>query len=298
MGDCLFASSVARKLKEANMFDVVDFVVGLRQSEELLNLNPYIDNVIRTSFPDIAPLFDVVVVGYDEEIQLSPTVKYIPPPAQFQIECKVPDHMVDTKFEVWTDPEIDEGVAQKYPNDYIAVMNIDAWKEKAFRFTEADYIRGEDVPYLGYGGHLRNISSIVTDLAIQDFTLVEVGLDTATKTMDASPTINKHRSLLWDASVIKRAKFFIGAEGGLANIAAGVHTTTVLTGEFVAQLYGYNGVVRKINDPHLGPRFYWPEDGHVDLCPYLTDQQVVQEMTAIFNKKKTAEDYTYDWTTP
>ena len=120
MGDCLFASSVARKLKEADMFDVVDFAVGLRQAEELLNLNPYIDNVIRTAHTDIAPLHNITVGGYDEEIQLHPTVKYMPPPTQFQIECKVPEHMVDAKFEVWTDPEIDKKVAQEHPNDYIA----------------------------------------------------------------------------------------------------------------------------------------------------------------------------------
>ena len=76
MGDCLFASSVARKLKEANMFDVVDFVVGLRQAEELLRLNPYIDNVFRTGHSEIAPLHNITMGGYDKEIQLRPTVMF------------------------------------------------------------------------------------------------------------------------------------------------------------------------------------------------------------------------------
>ena len=83
------------------------------------------------------------------------------------------------------------------------------------------------------------------------------------------------------ASIIKACDYMIGAESGLINLAAGVGTKTIITGDFVHQLYGYNGVLKKIQEPKLGPEFYFPNAGHVSLDPYLTDDEVITQMREI-----------------
>ena len=64
----------------------------------------------------------------------------------------------------------------------------------------------------------------------------------------------------------------------MINLAAGVGTKTIITGDFVHQLYGPNGVIKKIKNPKLGPEFYFPNSGHVSLDPYLLDEEVIEQM--------------------
>ena len=172
-------------------------------------------------------------------------------------------------------------------------MEPNTWRAKAFAFTEDEYNRAVDVPYKGYGGRLRDIQSILTALG-RDFQLVTVGL-TATSMQVANTVAPPERSLRYDASVLKYAQFFIGAEGGLANVAAGVGCRTVLTSDFVHQLYGPKGCLKRIPEPKLGPRYYFPDEGHIDLNPYLTDTEVLAEYQAVLSGKKTAADYHYEW---
>jgi hypothetical protein len=72
----------------------------------------------------------------------------------------------------------------------------------------------------------------------------------------------------------------VGGESGLINLAAGVGTKTIITGDYVHQLYGWNGVIRKLKEPKLGPEFYFG-NGHVSLNPYLTDEEVVEQIINI-----------------
>jgi len=80
------------------------------------------------------------------------------------------------------------------------------------------------------------------------------------------------------ASLIKACDWFIGAEGGLANLAAGVGTKTIITGDYVHQLYGWNGVIERNQEPKLGPKYYFGEEDHITLDPYLTDEQVIEHI--------------------
>ena len=77
---------------------------------------------------------------------------------------------------------------------------------------------------------------------------------------------------------MKKCDAFIGSESGMCNMASGVGTKTIITGDFVHQLYGYNGSVRKIENPKLGPIHYFKNKGHVELDPYLNDDEVVAEI--------------------
>ncbi len=293
MGDSLFAASAARRLKEEGQFEVVDLVTGFQQIKDLLHNDPWIDNVVALSAPTTTPLFGRNAgSNYDAEFQTTATLLTITPPMQAQINCGVREP--DNKFELVPSEDLCALVKKKYPEPYIAYMNVGSWMEKAFDFTRPEYIEGRDVPYLGYGGQLRDIPNILDELRDAHFNLVEVGLKKKFSSLDCGHK-SSHRTISYDAAVIAGADYFIGAEGGLANIAAAVHTPTVLTADYVHQLYGWNGVMKQIENPQLGPRFYWPEDGHVDLSPYLTDEQVIREMIGIFNGHNKAADYEYDW---
>ena len=305
MGDALFAASAARKLKEEDQFDIVDLATGLKQVEDLLACDEYVDNIIRVVDPTIIPLHGVNIDGYDAQFELTETNKLLPPPMQAQMECGVRNP--DTKFEITVDPEVVDAAKVVHPEPYIAFMEMGSWCEKAFLFTEEQYAEGVDVPYLGYGGRLRDIYGILERLQGEGIKRVSVGLKAGLKSLQATKDLEprNHKegdaygcfhSILWDAAIIQNADYFIGAEGGLANIAAGVHTKTVLTSDFVHQLFGWNGVIKKIVNPKLGPRSYWPEDGHIDLNPYLTNEAVATEMLAVFKGEKTAEDFDYSWT--
>ena len=83
--------------------------------------------------------------------------------------------------------------------------------------------------------------------------------------------------------MIKACDWFIGAEGGLANLASGVGTKTIITGDYVHQLYGWNGVIENNQEPKLGPKYYFPE-GHYTLDPYLTDEEVIKTIKDIIWK--------------
>ena len=305
MGDALFACSAARKLKEEGQFDVVDLATGLKQVEELLAHHEWLDNIIRVEEPTITPLFGYKVPGYDAQFELTETNKTMAPPMQAQLECGVREP--DTKFEISLDPDVVEEVKNNHPEPYIAVMNTSSWKEKAFQFTMMEYHKGVDVPYLGYGGRLRDILGILHQLQNEGIKLVEVGLKSGVKSLEAtrhtlecqaSGMTDCNRGMVWDAAVIQNAKYFIGAEGGLANVAAAVHTPTILTSDFVHQLYGWNGVLKKIVNPQLGPRFYWPEDGHIDLSPYWDDRRIATAIIDVFSGDKTSKDFKYAWTRP
>jgi hypothetical protein len=281
LGDHLFASSIAKKLIEEQQFDTVDYVVGFPQVIPLLNLNPYISNVFFDG--NITPFPVTNRTGYAKVIQLGPLSFVEPPCVEFQKVAGVRTPSPD--FTVYTDPVIDEHIRCEFENTtelpVVAIMGN--WEPKTFRFTKEQYERGIDVPNKGYGGSWRNTAFII-DRIKERFPNIEVGAPsnvTQFQTATALPTTT--RSLLEEASILKHCDFFIGAEGGLANLAAGVGCKTILTSDFVHQLYGWNGVIRKIPEPKLGPRYYFT-DGHIDLDPYLTDEEVVQEIITIITR--------------
>ena len=301
LGDTIFATSVARKLKEEKQYDAVDMIIGVPQAEGLVKMNPWIDVVWTTVGMQVAPLAAELMGsdgrfasfasqrGYQRAIQLQPTTKLVPPPYQFQQECNV--YNPDTHYEVFTSPVVDEKVLKEYEQPYVAVMHPNSWTEKAFLFTQEQYDAAVNIPYKGYGGALRNIQMIVDELA-KFHRLVYVG----GSSNQSSQYANSPMTLMRDASIIKHAQFFIGAEGGLANVAAGVGTKTALTSDYVHQLYGYKGCIQPFPEPKLGPRYYFPEAGHIDLNPYLTDAEVLSEYMHILCGEKHAENYSYDWT--
>lgn len=274
IGDNIFASSVAKKLKEKHGNDcLVDFQLSILAPFELLSNNPYIDNVYFIECDESE---------YNTIYQLQPINREKTPIEQFQLQCDIKD--VDTQYEVYTNKSNDRLIAdafKQYRKDGNTLVAVQInWEEKSFLFTEEEYKKGIDVPPLGYGGKRRNINQIAEMLNKEDgILLIPVGKPNGFDQKTAEITAVSELTLT--TSVIKNCDYFIGSEGGLSNIAAGVGTKTIITGDFVHQLYGWNGVMEKNDEPKLGPKFYFPEFGHVTLNPYLSDEEVVNSILEI-----------------
>jgi hypothetical protein len=268
IGDNLFATSVAKKLKyKYDGLCEVDMLLSVAQPFELISNDPHIDNVYL-EMPD---------KQYDIIFQLQPLSKNPTPCEQLQTQCRIENPT--TEYKIYTNPYLDEYVKHCFKNkgERKLVAYLSNWEERSFLFTEEEYKRGIDVPNLGYGGKRRNISYIISELEKnKDLILIEVGKPNGTNQLETDIFTVSEYSLT--ASIIKNCDYFIGGEGGLCNLAAGVGTKTIITGDFTHQLYGWNGVIEKNEEPKLGPKFYFPEFGHVTLNPYISDDEVIDEL--------------------
>lgn len=269
IGDNLFATSIAKKLKykHDNLCEV-DILLSVIQPFELISNDPHIDNVY----------LEMPNKEYDEIFQLYPINRQSTPCEQFQIQCGIKNP--SPEFEIYTNPTLDKYVEYCFKNkgNKKLVAWLSNWEERSFLFTEEEYKRGIDVPNLGYGGKHRDISYIVNELEKNnDIILIEVGKPNGTNQLNTDISTVSEYSLT--ASILKNCDYFIGAEGGLANLASSVGTKTILTSDFVHQLYGWNGVIEKCQDPKLGPTYYF--EGHINLDPYLTDKQLIKQINNI-----------------
>jgi hypothetical protein len=273
IGDILFASSVAKQLHlQTTSRDelVIDYLIHLYQPYELLSNNPYIDNV---------HLFDCDRSIYDTVYNLHEIDFNIQPPKYYQMQCGVKNPT--TEFEVYTNKSFDAAAAKTLQpikdRGLKVVAYLNNWEERSFIFTQEQYKEGTDVPGLGYGGSHRNVNWIVEELSKQaGIILIPVGMPPGYNVREAD--FNNVSEYSMQASFLKNCDYFIGAEGGLCNLAAGVGTKTIITGDFIHQLYGWNGVIKKIQEPKLGPKHYFTDVAHLELNPYLTDKEVVEQI--------------------
>ena len=278
-GDHLFANSVAEHLRNEDQYDMVDYVIGFPQVAPFFQRNPFVNKVILTTLGPSPAVPNTQ--GYDKVFVLNPINREIPPAVEFQLACGVRNP--SPQFYVNTNPDIDDIVFQEFASireqtslPILGLMNN--WKPKTFLFTKEQYTAGIDVPNLGYGGSHRNTDDILFKLK-ERYPHVMVGTPAGVTQFD---TQNPNESLDLTASILKQCDYFIGAEGGLANIAYAVGTKTILTSDFVHQLYGPNGVLQKLSEPKLGPRHYGDvPNRHIDLDPYLTDEEVVNTLHSI-----------------
>lgn len=283
-GDILFASSLAEKL--AREYSRVDYLIGYPQVQQLLINNPYISNVLVSQHIGPQPTLPPNLLAKYSRIIPLPVLSFrVPPALEYQIYAEIkdptPDYTVYTLAEY--DDKVQELIKELQAEDKKVVAVMANWKPKTYLFTPEQYAAGIDVPNLGYGGSHRDVESILAELQ-KEYVLLEVGIVDRSQAQTASLPDSHPKSLLFEASVLKYCDAFIGTEGGLCNLAAGVGTRTIITGDFVHQLYGWNGVLKKIAEPKLGPVYYFPNKGHIALDPYLTDQEVALEIKRVLNE--------------
>ncbi len=272
IGDTLFSTSVARQIKRDRRDCLIDYKIPVYQPYELLELDININRVFL-------PNEDVDESMYNEVYTLPPCTQEDPPTIQYQKHCglknldpsyqiQVPKSAIDSVFDMM----------KPYKNQGKKIVAWQGnWEEKSFGYTEEEYKRGIDVPNLGYGGKRRDINFLVSELS-KRYLLIKVGFDPGVT--QSSIGLLTTGLYTHTAAIISQCDFMVGGESGLINLAAGVGTKTIITGDYVHQLYGYNGVIRKLKEPKLGPEFYF-ENGHVSLNPYLTDEEVVEQIINI-----------------
>lgn len=275
-GDHLFANSIAEQLINESQFDVIDYVIGFPQVLPFFERNPYIRKVSITSIGP-SPRVPENLDTYSKVFHLGPINRKVPPAVEVQSLCGV--NNPTPRFYVHTNPELDKLVLDTYGEKTGIVIGImNGWKERSFLYTLEQYIRGVDVPNLGYGGAHRDTEYITNELE-QRYSSIRVG---PTGKVNQFSLDYEGPSLDLTASILKYCDVFVGAESGLANLAYAVGTRTIITGDFVHQLYGPNGVLQKLNEPKLGPIYYGDvEDRHITLDPYLSDKQVVEHIIKI-----------------
>lgn len=273
IGDIIFASSAAKLLKEK--YEKVLYRIRFWEPYELLQLNPFIDGVFvsESIFGNSNPLMDTFICGEVDQ--------NIPVTIQFQRICGIEQPILE--YQVYTN-KIYDGIAENYvaqlkSQTHKKIVAYQAnWNERTFGFTKEEYERGIDIPPLGYGGRRRATGRVLAELA-NKYTLVEVGLPNGAPNGNMGVFCTPTYSMT--ASLIKNCDWMIGGEGGLTNLAAGVGTKTIITGDFIHQLYGPNGCIKKIQEPKMGPKTYFPNVGHITLDPFLTDDEVVNKITEI-----------------
>jgi len=280
-GDIAYASSIAKKLKQEGQYDKVDYLIGFQQMQRLLQNNPYIDNVYISQHPSPQPISNELdYTNYDKVVRLQQLSFELAPSYEFQQYAGVCNP--DTEFELFTEHDYDaiakQFLEQSFSNGKKTIALMEGWEPKTYIFTRKQYEAGIDVPNLGYGGAHRNTSYIIQELQ-KHFNIVPVGMPVGVSQNQTTAVEDNHtKSILFECSLMKHCDAFVGTEGGLCNLAAGVGTRTIITGDFVHQLYGWNGVLRKLKQPKLGPVHYFQNKGHVELDPYLTDEQVAHEI--------------------
>jgi hypothetical protein len=280
-GDIIFASSLAKKLS----YNQIDYLIGFPQVQRLLQNNPYINKVYTSDYPGPIPVCSNI--NYDEYtrvISLQALNFNVTPCEEFQYFAGIENP--SPEYEVYTQPEFDN-IAQelcsnlKKTHNKPVVAILSNWESKTYKFSQEQYEKGIDVPNLGYGGAHRDINFIIKNLEPY-LTMIPVGMGNLNQVQTLNVSDENIKSLLFEASLIKYCDAFIGTEGGLANLAAGVGTKTILTGDFIHQLYGWNGVLKKIKEPKLGPKYYFG-DKHIVLDPYLTDIEIIKNIKYEFN---------------
>jgi hypothetical protein len=279
IGDTLLASSIAEPMKmerRGGQPFQLNVVSPVEQPLELLKNNIWIDKVWLREYPNDLPKHEYYELGQVNQ--------EIPVTLQFQKACGIKNTRLS--YDIFTN-SIYDNLAKNHlgklrENGKPIVCFQANWKERSFGLTPEEYERAENHP-MGYGKRRRNIDLILS-LLTKHCNLIKVGYPDSTDVNSIGLFSAPIYSMT--ASIIKKSDFFIGAEGGLSNLAGGVGTRCILTWDFVHQVYGPKGSVRQIQNPQMGPATYFPERGHVHLDPFLSDEDVAAKIIEIVEKKQ------------
>ncbi len=262
MGDILFASSVAEQIKK-QLGHNVWLKTNIASPIQYISLNPFIDGIVCKEYQLKEPL----PTEY-EVIDLPTSLHYVDTPmVELQKYCNIPELVNDFKIYNYKHNKIRKGKR---------VIGVAAdWELRSFLFTEEEYKKGIDVPNLGYGGTHRNIQYILSNLKSNDVELKSIGLgpNVQYNFLSVHEQVEQFNKMVSD---LLTCDFFIGAEGGLSNLCYALRIPTLLTSDFVHQLYGWNGVLKKVGNPKLGNIFYENNYIHRQIQPYATDDEVIQ----------------------
>jgi hypothetical protein len=278
IGDILFASSIASKLKEQQSCQV-DYCIGFPQPYNLLKNNPHIDNVFLSTNkgPKVQLPSNVSESSYDEVYELPECRQDIQPTVWFQQHCGIIDP--SSEYHIHTNKILDESVSYELgllnPSKVKVVGFVANWKQLTISYTEQEYVSG--LPNVGdimqhAQSNTRNIDWVLHELS-KDCILIPLGYETGVSqyytALDSTSTYTN------TASVAKVCDIVIGQEGGMTNLAAGVGTKCIVTTDFMHALYGPYGIMKQFSEVKLGPANVLPNNGHIHVSPFATDEELL-----------------------
>ena len=278
IGDILFASSIAKKMHEQYGNCQVDYCIGFPQPYLLLKNNPYISNVFlsKQKGPRVLLPDNVDESVYDLIYELPECKQDIQPTIWYQQHCQITNPTPE--YTIYTNSALDEST--KYELDLLNRTNakvigyVANWETLTAVYTEDEYKAGlNNVNQImsHTNTNRRNISYILNELS--NCILIPLGYDhTVTQyhtSLDSTSTYTN------TASIIKCCDLVIGQEGGMTNLAAGVGTKCIITTDFMHALYGPYGVMKRFNEVKLGPANMFPSGKHINLNPFITDEEIL-----------------------
>ena len=274
IGDILFASSIAKKIKHENPPCEVDFIIDYLQPLELLNNNPYIDNAyFKSSNREYTKTYTINKSSHD--LDLSNSVV-----SQYQQMCEI-KNFSDT-FEIFSNPISDYSIEcsmkelieiDYWKSDIVKICYVMDWDRKSFILNNS-----------GNQPDARNTHSILKPLKEDDnIMLFAIGIES--RESKNFPSINSSNRFSFTASLIKNSHYVIGPEGCLTNLSSALGIKTIITTDYIHYTYGPEGTktnkAKKYVEPFLGPLKYFPNSEHIHLDPYLNDSEVGNEILKI-----------------
>lgn len=279
IGDILFASSIAKKLKEQENC-IVDYCIGFPQPYKLLKNNPHIDNVYLSKIKGPkAILPDYISESqYDIIFDLPECKQDIQPTIWYQSYCGIKNPT--SEYKIYTDQSLDDST--KYELDLLnthkqkVIGYVANWEQLTIKYTKNEYENGlKNVSDImsHKQTNTRNINYILQELH-KDFVLIPLGYDHSVTqyhtALDATSTYTN------TASIIKVCDIVIGQEGGMTNLAAGVGVKCIITTDFMNALYGPFGIMKQFNEVKLGPTNMFPKENHIHINPFASDEDVLK----------------------
>jgi ADP-heptose:LPS heptosyltransferase len=278
IGDILFASSIAEKLKQEKEC-VVDYCIGFPQPYKLLKNNPWIDNVYlsKNKGPAVTLPECVNAASYDSVYELPECKQDVQPTIWYQTHCGIKNPTPE--YKVYTDSDLDASV--QYELDLMNLNNVKVigyvanWKNLTIKYSYTEYLAGlRNVPAImsHTQTNTRNIEYILSELNKQ-FILIPLGYDHSVTQyhtgLDSTSTYTN------TASIIKCCDIVIGQEGGMTNLAAGVGVKCITTTDFMHALYGPRGIMKQFAEVKLGPANMFPNGNHINLDPFISDEEII-----------------------
>lgn len=276
IGDILFTASAAQRLKEREPECFVGMWIPLVQPKLLLEENPYIDAVHfgmtpESLYPQYDAWYPMPRIRQDE-----------PATYQFQRACGIDNPTLP--FDVYTVPRVDEFIRptmediRKVKGKPIVTYQAN-WDFKSKLYTKDEYETRR------WSGQHRNIPHIVSRVEAYA-TMLPIGFPEHIHQRH----VVAHNAELYAqaASMIKFSDLFVGAEGGLSNLACAVGTKVVMTTDHNWLMFGPRGIMAQYEYLEMGPATYYPNGGHVHLSPYLTDDEVADQIIEIITQNEKA----------
>jgi ADP-heptose:LPS heptosyltransferase len=279
IGDILFASSIAKKLKEQEDCSV-DYCIGFPQPYKLLKNNPHIDNVYLSNVkgPRVQLPISIQESLYDVVYELPECRQDVQPTIWYQQYCGVKNPT--SEYQIYTDVILDQSIAYELnllnPKKVKVIGYVANWKNLTIKYTKEEYnngLRNIQEIMSHSQSNTRNIEYILNELN-KDFILIPLGYDhNITQYHTALDSTSTYTNT---ASIVKNCDLVIGQEGGLTNLAAGVGTKCIITTDFMHVLYGPRGVMRQFNEVKLGPKNMFPNSNHIHLDPFYSDDEIIK----------------------